>query len=126
MGGERRGLGEGRFVAFVDALRFLLAVKQTGVRVAAMSSSRHARTFLDRIRLDTFAAEQRLDYPFISPGLTLLQLFDADLQRFDLPHGTPDSRTFLAAAAELASALRAAVSSWRAPRPESRRPEPGE
>jgi len=32
--------GEGRLVAFADALRFALAVKQAGVRIAAMSSSR--------------------------------------------------------------------------------------
>jgi len=101
MGGERRGPGEGRFVAFAHALRFILAVKRTGMRVATVWSSRNVRTFLDRIRLDIFAAEQRLDYPFIGPGLTLLQLFAADLRRFDQPHGTPDSMTFLAAAAEL-------------------------
>jgi beta-phosphoglucomutase-like phosphatase (HAD superfamily) len=93
--------GEGRLVAFADALRFALAVKQAGVRVAAMSSSRDARAFLDRIRLDTFAAEQRLDYPFITPGLTLLQLFDVDLYRPEAPHPTPDAMTF-SAAAELA------------------------
>jgi hypothetical protein len=31
--------GEGRLVAFADALRFVLAVKQAGMRVAAVSPS---------------------------------------------------------------------------------------
>jgi trehalose/maltose hydrolase-like predicted phosphorylase/beta-phosphoglucomutase-like phosphatase (HAD superfamily) len=92
---------EGRFAAFVDALRFVLAVEQTGIEVAAVSSSQSARAFLDQIRLDTFAAEQRLDYPFISSGLTLLRLFDAVLDGGDLPHADPGPGTLLAAAAEL-------------------------
>ena len=90
--------GAGRLVAFADALRVALAVKQAGVRVAAMSSSRDARAFLGRIRLDTFAAEQRLDYPFITPGLTLLQLFDVDLYRPETPPPTPDALTSSAVA----------------------------
>jgi beta-phosphoglucomutase len=59
---------EGRFVAFPDALRFILAVKAMGIRVAAASSSKNAGLFLERIRLDTFAAEQRLDYDFMATG----------------------------------------------------------
>jgi trehalose/maltose hydrolase-like predicted phosphorylase/phosphoglycolate phosphatase-like HAD superfamily hydrolase len=101
MGREWISSGEGRFVAFADALRFILAVKQAGVRIAAVSSSENARTFLDGIRLDTFAAEQRLDYPFIHPGLTLRRLFDTELHRLDLPHRMSDSRAFAAMAAEL-------------------------
>jgi beta-phosphoglucomutase-like phosphatase (HAD superfamily) len=100
--GSPHGPEEGRLVAFADALRFALAVKQEGVRVAAISSSSDAWAFLDRIRLDTFAAEQRLDYPYINPGLTLLQLFDVALHRPDMPHPTPYSVIFSAAAAELA------------------------
>src|SRR3954452_10055133 len=48
---------QGRFMAFPDALRFILAVKAGGTRVAAASSSKNARLFLERIRLDTFCAE---------------------------------------------------------------------
>ena len=44
---------EGRFMAFPDALRFILAVKAMGIRVAAASSSKNAKLFLARIRLDT-------------------------------------------------------------------------
>ena len=69
----------GRFMAFPDALRFILAVKAMGIRVAAASSSKNAKLFLARIRLDLFAAEQRLDYQFIRPEMTLEELFDADI-----------------------------------------------
>ncbi|HEV2928542.1 MAG TPA: HAD family hydrolase, partial [Propionibacteriaceae bacterium] len=51
-----RLIEEGRFMAFPDALRFILAVKDMGIRVAAASSSKNAGLFLGRIRLDTFAA----------------------------------------------------------------------
>lgn len=92
---------EGRFMAFPDALRFILAVKDSGLRVAAASSSKNAKLFLERIRLDTFAAEQRLDYSFIHDGMTLEQLFDADISGRDFPRGKPDPMIFLTAASEL-------------------------
>ncbi len=91
----------GRFVAFPDALRFILAVKAMGTRVAAASSSKNAKLFLERIRLDTFAAEQRLDYDFIRQGMTLEELFDADISGRDFPRGKPDPMIFLTAAEEL-------------------------
>jgi trehalose/maltose hydrolase-like predicted phosphorylase/beta-phosphoglucomutase-like phosphatase (HAD superfamily) len=94
-------IAEGRFMAFPDALRFILAVKELGVPVAAASSSKNARLFLNRIRLDTFAAEQRLDYGFISAGMVLEELFDADISGRDFPHGKPDPMIFLSAAEEL-------------------------
>src|SRR5919197_6243064 len=92
---------EGRFMAFPDALRFILAVKAMGIRVAAASSSKNAKLFLERIRLDSFAAEQRLDYDFIGPGMTLLELFDADISGRDFPKGKRDPTIFLTAAQEL-------------------------
>jgi trehalose/maltose hydrolase-like predicted phosphorylase/beta-phosphoglucomutase-like phosphatase (HAD superfamily) len=92
---------EGRFMAFPDALRFILAVKAMGIRVAAASSSKNAKLFLERIRLDSFAAEQRLDYEFIGPGMTLQKLFDADISGRDFPKGKPDPTIFLTAAQEL-------------------------
>ena len=91
----------GRFVAFPDALRFILAVKGIGIPVAAASSSKNANLFLRKIRLDTFAAEQRLDYAFIAPGFTLLDLFDANISGRDFPRGKPDPTIFLTAAEEL-------------------------
>ncbi len=92
---------QGQFVAFADALRFILAVKAAGIPVAAASSSKNANLFLRQIRLDTFAAEQRLEYPFIRPGLNLLGLFDADISGRDFPRGKPDPMIFLTAAEEL-------------------------
>ncbi|HWI34190.1 MAG TPA: HAD family hydrolase, partial [Lapillicoccus sp.] len=81
---------EGRFMAFPDALRFILTVKDMGIRVAAASSSKNAKLFLERIRLDTFAAEQRLEYDFLRPEMTLQELFDADISGRDFPRGKPD------------------------------------
>jgi len=92
---------QGRFTAFPDALRFILAVKSTGIRVAAASPSRNAKLFLRQIRLDTFAAEQRLDYSFLQPGMTLLDLFDADTSGQDIARGKPDPLIFLTAADQL-------------------------
>src|SRR5918999_1436331 len=92
---------QGRFMAFADALRFILAVKAMGIRVAAASSSKNAGLFLERIRLDSFAAEQRLDYDFIRDGMTLQELFDADISGRDFPKGKPDPTIFLTAAEEL-------------------------
>ena len=92
---------QGRFTAFPDALRFILAVKAAGLRVAAASSSKNARLFLERIRLDTFAAEQRLDYDFVHEGMTLEELFDVDISGRDFPRGKPDPMIFLTAAEEL-------------------------
>jgi trehalose/maltose hydrolase-like predicted phosphorylase/beta-phosphoglucomutase-like phosphatase (HAD superfamily) len=96
-----RLIEQGRFTAFPDALRFILAVKHLGILVAAASSSKNAKLFLERIRLDTFAAEQRLDYDFVRPGMTLLELFDADISGRDFPRGKPDPAIFLTAAEEL-------------------------
>ena len=92
---------QGRFRAFPDALRFILAVKNSGIRVAAASSSKNAKLFLERIRLDTFTAEQRLDYGFVRSGMTLEELFDADISGRDFPRGKPDPMIFLTAAEEL-------------------------
>jgi trehalose/maltose hydrolase-like predicted phosphorylase/beta-phosphoglucomutase-like phosphatase (HAD superfamily) len=92
---------EGRFMAFPDALRFILVVKGMGIRVAAASSSKNAKLFLSRIRLDLFAAEQRLEYGFIRSGMTLQEVFDADISGRDFPRGKPDPMIFLTAAHEL-------------------------
>jgi len=94
----------GQFAAFSDALRFILAVRDLGIPVAAAPLSKSASRFLRQIRLDTFAAGQRLDYPFIRPGLTLLQLFDATISGRDFPRGNHDPMIFLAAADKLGAA----------------------
>ena len=62
--------------------------RTAGIRVAAASSSKNAKLFLERIRLDTFAAEQRLDYDFVARWDDAWQeLFDADISGRDFPRG---------------------------------------
>ena len=91
----------GDFTAYPDALRFIIAVKDSGIRVAAASSSKNAQLFLRKIRLDTFAQEQKIASPSVRPGLTLLDFFDADVSGRDFAHGKPDPEMFLTAAHEL-------------------------
>jgi beta-phosphoglucomutase len=91
----------GDFTAYPDALRFIIAVKDAGMRVAAASSSKNAGLFLRQIRLDSFAEQQGISSATIRPGLTLLEYFDADVSGRDFAHGKPDPELFLAAAEEL-------------------------
>jgi beta-phosphoglucomutase-like phosphatase (HAD superfamily) len=91
----------GEFTAYPDALRFIIAVKDAGIRVAAASSSKNAGLFLRKIRLDTFAAENDLDSEQVTPGLTLLEFFDADISGRDFAQGKPHPEIFLTGAKEL-------------------------
>jgi beta-phosphoglucomutase-like phosphatase (HAD superfamily) len=91
----------GRFHAYPDALRFVLAVRAAGIRIAAASSSKNAKLFLGRIRLDAFAAEQGLMEAGVEPGETLLDAFDVDVSGRDFAHGKPHPEIFLTAAGEL-------------------------
>jgi beta-phosphoglucomutase-like phosphatase (HAD superfamily) len=91
----------GDFTAYPDALRFVITVKNGGMRIAAASSSKNADLFLGKIRLDSFAQEQDLAAPWIKPGLTLLGALDVDVSGRDFPHGKPDPEMFLTAAHEL-------------------------
>lgn len=101
----------GEFHAFPDALRFALA---------AAYSSKNAGEFLKRILLDVFAAEQDLPYGFIHEGMTLRNLFDADISGHDFEHGKPHPMIFLAAPQELG--FPPEHCSWsRTPPPECRR-----
>jgi hypothetical protein len=94
----------GEFTVYPDALRFIIAVKDAGIRVAAAaaSSSKNAGPFVRQIRLDTFAEEQGIASRFIRPGLSLLEFFDADVSGRDFAHGKPHPEMFLTAAQELA------------------------
>src|SRR5215471_1088791 len=58
----------GDFHAYPDALRFIIAVKEAGLRVAAASSSKNAKLFLRKIRLDTFAEQQGITSNTLRPG----------------------------------------------------------
>jgi beta-phosphoglucomutase-like phosphatase (HAD superfamily) len=88
---------QGQFVAFDDALRFLLGLKAAGVKVAAASSSKNANLFLSKVPLGKFTGQ----YHFITHSSTLLNMFDANVCGRDFAHGKPAPDIFLAAAAEL-------------------------
>ncbi len=91
----------GKFHAFTDALRFVLAVKHSGIPLAVASSSKNAGLFLSRIRLDVFCAERGLPYGFVTDGMTLKEIFDADISGRDFKQGKPHPEIFLTAAQEL-------------------------
>jgi beta-phosphoglucomutase len=94
----------GDFTAYPDALRFIIAVKDAGIRVAAASSSKNAGLFLRQIRLDSFARDHGIVSSSLRPGLTLLEFFDADVSGRDFAHGKPHPEMFLTAAHELGAA----------------------
>ncbi|CAN5903415.1 hypothetical protein BH23ACT11_BH23ACT11_30800 [soil metagenome] len=90
-----------QFYAYPDALRFILAVKDAGIRVGAASSSKNANDFLKRVRLDEFVEEEGLEYGFVEPGYTLLDILDANVSGRDFEQGKPHPMIFLTAAEEL-------------------------
>jgi beta-phosphoglucomutase-like phosphatase (HAD superfamily) len=96
-----RLIGAGDFTAYRDALGFIIAVKDAGLRLAAASSSKNAKLLLSRIRLDTFANENGISSRSVRPGLSLLDYFDVDVSGLDFTHGKPDPEMFLTAAQEL-------------------------
>jgi beta-phosphoglucomutase-like phosphatase (HAD superfamily) len=59
----------GQFMAFEDALRFLLDLKAAGVRIGAASSSKNANIFLRKVSLAKWASGQALT-PSPSPVAT--------------------------------------------------------
>jgi beta-phosphoglucomutase len=85
-----RLISEGRFSAYDDAVRFVLAVRDAGIPVAAASSSKNARMFLERIDLTRFGATGNLH-----------QVFDVDVSGRDFAQGKPHPEIFLTAASEL-------------------------
>jgi FMN phosphatase YigB (HAD superfamily) len=99
----------GDFTAYPDALRFIISVKDAGIRAAAASSSKNAKLFLRQIRVDSFADEHGISSASLRPGLTLLDFFDADVSGRDFAHGKPHPEMFLTAARELGAAPEAAI-----------------
>lgn len=90
----------GQFASFPDGLRFVLAVKEMGIRVAAASSSKNADLFLKKIRLDAFCQSEGKSCRVVFPGMTLFELFDANVcGRFE--RGKPHPEIFQTAAQEL-------------------------
>lgn len=99
----------GEFTAYPDALRFIIAVKDAGMGVAAASSSKNAGLFLRTIRLDRFASEHGISSPSVGPGCSLLAIFDADVSGRDFAHGKPHPEMFITAASELGVPPAAAI-----------------
>ena len=91
----------GKFSAYPDALRFVIAVKDAGMTIAAASSSKNAGLFLRKIRLDSFAEEEGLAPGWMTDGLTLLDAFDVDISGREFAQGKPHPEIFLTAASEL-------------------------
>ncbi len=95
---------QSEFHAYPDALRFVLAVKDAGMRIVAASSSKNANAFLERIRMDEFVEEEGLDYAFVESGMTLLDMLDANVSGRDFEQGKPHPTIFLTAVEELGTA----------------------
>jgi HAD superfamily hydrolase (TIGR01509 family) len=85
-----RLISEGRFSAYDDAVRFVVHVKESGIPIAAASSSKNAKMFLERVDLSRFGASGNLH-----------AYFDVDVSGRDFAHGKPDPEIFLTAASEL-------------------------
>ena len=99
----------GRFTAFDDAVRFVLALRAAGVPLAAASSSRNADALLSRVPA--------------GPGSSLLDHFAVDESGRAFAHGKPAPDIFLAAAADLGVPRRRAWW-WRTRRRASAPPRP--
>jgi beta-phosphoglucomutase-like phosphatase (HAD superfamily) len=76
-------IAAGTIAAFPDAIRFVQAVAALGWRMAAASSSKNANEMMQSIRLDA--------------GLSLLDVFSANVCGRDLPRGKPNPEIFLLA-----------------------------
>jgi beta-phosphoglucomutase-like phosphatase (HAD superfamily) len=94
-------LEAGELTAYRDALRFVLAVRRAGIPAAAASSSKNAAQLLSQIRLDAFVEQEGVHFDFIRPGVTLLDVFAADVSGRDFAQGKPHPEIFLTAAREL-------------------------
>lgn len=88
----------GEFVAFADAIRFVVALKKLRFHLAAASSSRNANRFMRRIPIHDDALRA---CDGASPPQTLLDIFDTNVCGRDVEHGKPHPDLFLLAAEEL-------------------------
>lgn len=80
----------GKFSAYDDAVRFVIAVKNAGIPVAAASSSKNAKLFLERVDLGRYGGSGNLH-----------AAFDVDVSGRDFAQGKPHPEIFLTAAKEL-------------------------
>lgn len=84
-----RLIDERRFREYADGVRFVVAARDAGIPVVAASSSKNARRFLSAVP--------------VGDGVSLLELFDADVSGLEVAHGKPAPDLFLAAAAAVAA-----------------------
>jgi beta-phosphoglucomutase len=94
-------IAAGAFSEFPDGVRFALALKARGVRLAAASSSKNARELLAKVPLALYQGPAREARTLNAGATTLLDLIDADVSGRDLPQGKPHPAIFLLAAEEL-------------------------
>ncbi len=92
--------GTGEFTAYPDTLRFIIAGTDAGIHVAGpppprMRASSSARSAWTLPRKRTLESEQ------MTPGLTFLEFFDADISGPRLRAGGAASEMFLTGAKEL-------------------------
>lgn len=85
-----RLIKDGKFAAYDDAVRFVIAVKDAGIPIAAASSSKNAKLFLERIDLANYGGSGNLH-----------EAFDVDVSGRDFAQGKPHPEIFLTAAREL-------------------------
>jgi beta-phosphoglucomutase-like phosphatase (HAD superfamily) len=104
-----RLIDAGDFAVYPDAVRFVLAARRAGLRLAAASSSKNARRLLERVALEEIPDVTRGEGPAAVSHDTLADVFAVDVSGRDFAHGKPDPEMFLAAAAELGSSPSEAV-----------------
>ncbi|MBM2810297.1 MAG: family hydrolase [Chloroflexi bacterium] len=93
-------IDDGQFSAFGDGLRFVLALKERGLKLAAASSSENANGLMAQIRIGPSPeAAGRRDAG--AQGLALLDMFDANVCGRPVAQGKPHPDLFLLAAQEL-------------------------
>lgn len=93
-----RLIEEGKFRAYDDALRFLLKAKSCGATIGAASSSKNANALMSRVDLHAFCVREGLNYDFVTPGMTLQDIFNADVCGREFKQGKPHPEIFLTAA----------------------------
>ncbi len=84
-----RLIKDGKFSAYDDAVRFVIAVKNAGIPVAAASSSKNAKLFLERIDLGQYGGSGNLHAAF-DVDVSGPRLRRGQAEPGDLPDGGPE------------------------------------
>ncbi len=90
-------INAGEFTPFPDGSRFMVAMKEMGLHLAAASSSKNADLFLKQLRPDTSGRT----YLTVTAETTLLEMFEANVCGRDFKEGKPHPEIFQTAAKEL-------------------------